>query len=68
MAMKEGKTLKAYSDRYWELYNEIGGNNGVFFLKYIYIYIYIKFLEGWIKEKQDNLGEECVHGTTRSSE
>lgn len=25
LAMKEGKTLKAYSDRYWELYNEIEG-------------------------------------------
>ena len=21
--MREGKTLKAYSDRYWEMYNEI---------------------------------------------
>lgn len=28
MFMKEGETLRAYSDRYWELYNEIGGNNG----------------------------------------
>jgi len=26
--MKEGETLRAYSDRYWELYNEIGGDNG----------------------------------------
>ena len=26
--MKEGESLKAYSDRYWELYNEIGGDNG----------------------------------------
>ena len=25
--MKEGETLKAYSYRYWELYNEIRGNN-----------------------------------------
>jgi len=23
MAMREGKTLKTYSDRYWETYNEI---------------------------------------------
>lgn len=23
MSMREGKTLKSYSDRYWELYNEI---------------------------------------------
>lgn len=28
MSMKEGKTLRAYSDRYWELYHEIRGNNG----------------------------------------
>lgn len=28
MSMKEGETLRAYSNRYWELYNEIGGNNG----------------------------------------
>ena len=28
LAMKEGETLEAYSDRYWELYNEIGGDNG----------------------------------------
>ena len=27
LAMKEGETLRAYSDRYWELYNEIGGEN-----------------------------------------
>ena len=26
MAMKEGKTLRTYSDRYWEMYNEIDGN------------------------------------------
>ena len=24
--MREGETLKAYSDRYWEMYNEIKGN------------------------------------------
>ena len=24
--MREGETLKAYSDRYWEIYNEIEGN------------------------------------------
>ena len=24
--MREGETLKAYSDRYWEMYNEIEGN------------------------------------------
>ena len=23
MSMREGETLKIYSDRYWELYNEI---------------------------------------------
>ena len=23
LSMREGETLKAYSDRYWELYNEI---------------------------------------------
>ena len=23
MSMREGKTLKAYSDRYWEMFNEI---------------------------------------------
>jgi len=28
MAMKEGETLKAYSNCYWELYNEIEGDNG----------------------------------------
>ena len=28
LAMREGKTLRAYSNRYWELYNEIGGENG----------------------------------------
>ena len=26
MAMREGETLKTYSDRYWETYNEIGGD------------------------------------------
>ena len=26
MAMREGKTLKTYSDTYWETYNEIDGN------------------------------------------
>ena len=25
MAMREGETLKTYSDRYWETYNEIDG-------------------------------------------
>ena len=24
--MREGETLKAYSDRYWKIYNEIKGN------------------------------------------
>ena len=24
--MREGETLKAYSDKYWEMYNEIEGN------------------------------------------
>ena len=27
MSMKEGETFRAYSNRYWELYNEIGGDN-----------------------------------------
>ena len=26
LSMKEGETLKIYSDRYWEMYNEIDGN------------------------------------------
>ena len=26
MVMREGETLKTYSDRYWETYNEIDGN------------------------------------------
>ncbi|XP_030964228.1 uncharacterized protein LOC115985430 [Quercus lobata] len=26
LSMREGDTLKAYSDRYWEMYNEIEGN------------------------------------------
>ena len=26
MAMQEGKTLKMYSNRYWEIFNEIYGN------------------------------------------
>ena len=26
LSMREGKTLKTYSDRYWEMYNEIEGN------------------------------------------
>ena len=26
MSMREGKTLKAYSDRYWEMFNEIDGD------------------------------------------
>ena len=26
MAMREGETLKTYSDRYWEIFNEIDGN------------------------------------------
>ena len=27
LALKEGETLRAYSDHYWELYNEIVGDN-----------------------------------------
>ena len=27
MSMREGKTLKAYSDRYWEMFNKIDGNH-----------------------------------------
>ena len=26
LSMREGETLKAYSDRYWKMYNEIDGN------------------------------------------
>ena len=26
LSMREGETLKAYSDRYWEMFNEIDGN------------------------------------------
>ena len=26
LSMREGKTLKTYSDRYWEMYNEIKGD------------------------------------------
>ena len=26
MSMREGKTLKTYSDRYWEMFNEIDGD------------------------------------------
>ena len=26
MSMRDGKTLKAYSDRYWEMFNEIDGS------------------------------------------
>ena len=26
LSMQEGKTLKTYSDRYWEMYNKIKGN------------------------------------------
>ena len=26
MTMREGETLKTYSDRYWEMFNEIDGN------------------------------------------
>ena len=26
LSMREGETLKAYSDRYWAMYNEIEGN------------------------------------------
>ena len=26
LSMREGETLKAYSDRYWEMYNETEGN------------------------------------------
>ena len=27
LSMREGETLKAYLDRYWEMYNEIEGNH-----------------------------------------
>ena len=27
MSMREGETLKAYSDRYWEIFNEIDGSS-----------------------------------------
>ena len=26
MSMREGESVKAYSDRYWEIFNEINGN------------------------------------------
>ena len=26
MSMREGETLKTYSDRYWEMFNEINGD------------------------------------------
>ena len=26
LSMREGETLKAYSDRYWKMYNEMDGN------------------------------------------
>ena len=26
MSMRDGETLKAYSDRYWEMFNEIDGD------------------------------------------
>ena len=26
LSMREGETLKTYSDRYWEMYNEMDGN------------------------------------------
>ena len=26
LSMREGETLKTYSDRYWEIFNEINGN------------------------------------------
>ena len=26
MTMREGETLKTYSDRYWEMFNEIDGD------------------------------------------
>ena len=26
MSMREGKTLKTYSDKYWEMFNEIDGD------------------------------------------
>ena len=26
MSMRDGETLKAYSDRYWEMFNEINGS------------------------------------------
>ena len=26
LSMREAKTLKTYSDRYWEMFNEIGGD------------------------------------------
>ena len=26
LSMREGETLKTYSDRYWEMYNEIDGD------------------------------------------
>ena len=26
MSVREGETLKTYSDRYWEMFNEIDGN------------------------------------------
>ena len=26
MSMREGESVKAYSDRYWEMFNEINGN------------------------------------------
>ena len=29
MSMREGETLKAYSDRYWEMFNEIKGEHDV---------------------------------------
>ena len=36
MVMRKGETLKTYSDRYWEMFNEIDGD-----FEDVYIYIYI---------------------------
>ena len=59
MSMKEGETLRAYSNRYWELYNKIGEKFCVtdvtslhtpmssFFYLFIYLLLSFFILNNW---------------------
>jgi len=59
MTMKEGETLRSYIDRYWELYNDIGGGNS----KVVAGTFRIGLLEeSKLRKSLTKNPIECIHG------